>query len=135
MAEQLAPIDKDAASYRTWAELYLNAGSWWDNNWGNAVAGFSQLYDMGLSLQDSSHITVKQRFARALEAYGDYLQATFAWCDAVPQYEKAMGIVISQTLTDKLTQARELCANPPPTPTPTLSPDEMNMTPTPTNAP
>jgi tetratricopeptide (TPR) repeat protein len=33
LAEQFAPIDADAESYRTWARMYLNAGSHWMIDW------------------------------------------------------------------------------------------------------
>ncbi|MBA4374597.1 MAG: hypothetical protein C0401_00295 [Anaerolinea sp.] len=133
MAEQLAPIDTDAESYRTWAKMYLNAASWYGINWQKAANGFSQLVGLVPNLMDISGVTAKQRYAKSLEGNGDYLQATNAWCDAVSQYEASNGVLSNQGLVEKLIQARELCANPPATPTPTMEPDIS--TPTPINAP
>ncbi|KAF0110483.1 MAG: hypothetical protein FD147_1629 [Chloroflexi bacterium] len=133
MAEQLAPIDTDAESYRTWAKMYLNAASWYGINWQKAANGFSQLVGLVPNLMDISGVTAKQRYAKSLEGNGDYLQATNAWCDAVSQYEASNGVLSNQGLVEKLIQARELCANPPATPTPTMEPDIS--TPIPTNAP
>lgn len=129
LAEQFAPIDNDAESYRVWARLYDNAGSYWQVNMQQAALLFSELYAWVPNLTDVSGITVRSRYAGALEGYGDYLQQTFAWCDAVPQYEAAMGIKSSEALNTKLTQAREFCANPPATPTPTIDPNQPTPTP------
>jgi hypothetical protein len=131
LAEDMAPIDKDADSYRQWAIMYLNAGSWWNVNWQNAVDQFASLYGMVPQLMDSSGITVTERYARALEGYGDSLQQALDWCNAVPQYVQAGTIFNIPGLNEKITQAQEYCAAPPPTPTPTVDP--YAPTPTPTN--
>jgi tetratricopeptide (TPR) repeat protein len=131
LAEQMAPIDSDAASYRIWARLYDNAGSYWRINMQQAASLYSELYSLVPNLIDSSGITVRTRYAGALEGYGDYLQQTYMWCDAVTQYEASMGIISSEALSAKLTQAREYCSNPPSTPTPTVDPS----IPTPTTPP
>lgn len=131
LAQQFAPIDNDAESYRIWARMYDNAGSYWQINMQQAAALYSELYALVPNLVDSSGITVRSRYAGALEGYGDYLQQTFMWCDAVPQFESAMGIKASDALNTKLTQAREYCANPPATPTPTEDPNAPTPTPGP----
>ncbi len=122
LAEQIAPIDTDAESYRIWARMYANAGSYWQINMQQAAALFSELYPLVPNLVDSSGISVRSRYATALEGYGDYLQQTYMWCEAVPQYEASMGVVSSTALSEKLTKAREFCSNPPPTPTPITTP-------------
>jgi tetratricopeptide (TPR) repeat protein len=131
LAQQIAPIDNDAESYRVWARMYDNAGSYWQINMQQAAALYSELFALVPNLIDSSGITVRSRYAGALEGYGDYLQQTFMWCDAVPQFEAAMGIKSSEALNTKLTQAREFCANPPATPTPTEDPNAPTPTPGP----
>lgn len=133
MAEQLAPIDEEAESYRVWARMYNNAASNWNVNMLAAATQFSELYALVPNLIDASGITVRSRYAGALEGYGDYLQQTYAWCEAVSQYEASIGIVSSERMSEKLTRARELCANPPATPTPTPGPP--TATPTPENTP
>ncbi len=138
LAEQMAPIDgadfsgASAESYRIWARMYTNAGSYWKINMQQAAVLYSELYPLVPNLVDSSGITVRSRYAGALDGYGDYLQQTYMWCDAVPQYEASMGIVNSESVNTKLTQARELCSNPPPgTPTPTVDPNIPTPTPGP----
>ncbi|MCX6056007.1 MAG: hypothetical protein NTZ74_14050 [Chloroflexi bacterium] len=126
MAEQLAPIDKEAESFRTWAKMYLNAGSWYGLNWPNAIDGFYQIYTMVPNLMDSSGITAKMRYEQSLEGYGDFLETTNAWCDAVVQFEAANNVLSTQPLIDKLNLARGNCANPPALPTPTPEPPDLS---------
>ncbi len=133
LAEEMAPIDRDAESYRVWARMYNNAASNWNINMLAAATQFADLYALVPNLIDASGITVRSRYAGALEGYGDYLQQTLAWCEAVVQYEASAGIVWSDRMVEKLATARELCANPPPTPTPTMGPP--TPTPLPTNTP
>jgi len=122
LAEQMAPIDTEADGYRQWAQMYSNAGSYWQSNMQMAATLFAELYPLVPNLVDASGITVRTRYAGALEGYGDYLQQTYLWCDAVTQYESSMGVISSEALSAKLTQAREYCSNPPPTPTPVITP-------------
>lgn len=131
VAEQIAPIDADAESYRSWARLYLNAGSHWQINWYAAMEGFSYLYPLVPQLRDASGITVTQRYSRALIGYGDTLQQGYDFCGAVPIYSQASSIYADETLAGKIAQAEEYCANPPELPTPTLDPSA----PTPTETP
>jgi len=129
LAEEIAPLDADAANYRSWAIMYLNAGSWWSVNWQNAVDQFASLYNSLPNLMDSSGITVTERYARALIGYGDTLQQAYEWCNAVPQYEKSRSIYPVPGINDIITKAEEYCASPPPTPTPTVDPYAPTPTP------
>ena len=122
VAEQIGPIDQDAASYRQWARMYLNAASYYGVNWQAAMSGFYELYNMVPNMIDFNNVTVRERYARSIAGYGDYLQSTYDWCGAVTQYEASTGIMSLQYVIDGLPDAREKCANPPATPTPTLEP-------------
>lgn len=133
LAEQMSPIDTEAESYRTWARMYLTAGSWWGINWPNAIQKFAELYQIVPNLLDSSKFSVRQRYAGSLEGYGDFLQMTYEWCAAVPQYEAAASILPSDVINEKISRGQKLCANPPATPTPTIDP--YAPTPTPTKKP
>ncbi len=133
LAEELAPIDYDAQSYRTWAQFYIQAGSYWGINWPQAVEEFKQLFGMVPNLRDATGITVTQRYAGALKGYGDFLQQTYDWCGAVAQYEQSLSIYADPQLAVNLPQAQAYCANPPATPTPTIDP--FAPTPTPTKKP
>lgn len=131
LAKQIAPLDADAESYQEWARMYLNAGSNWMVDWYSAVQGFATLYPLVPQLRDASGITVTQRYARALIGYGDYLQANYDFCGAASTYRQASSIYAEPSLPEKITQADEYCAHPPPTPTPTLDPNAPTPTPTP----
>jgi tetratricopeptide (TPR) repeat protein len=129
LAEEIAPLDADAANYRSWAVMYLNAGSWWSVNWANAVDQFASLYNSLPNLMDSSGITVTERYARALIGYGDSLQQAYEWCNAVPEYEKSRSIYPVPGINDIIAKAEEYCASPPATPTPTVDPYAPTPTP------
>jgi len=131
LAEQIAPIDADAESYRTWARLYLIAGANWQVNWYAAVEGFASLYSMVPQLRDASGITVTQRYGGALAGYGDYLGQNNDYCGAVASYTQASSIYSDTSLPAKLTQAQEYCDNPDLIPTPTVDPSAPTPTPTP----
>jgi tetratricopeptide (TPR) repeat protein len=131
LAEQFAPIDADAESYRTWARMYINAGSHWMINWYAAVEGFASLYSLVPQLRDSSGITVTQRYTRALTGYGDFLQASYDFCNAAASYRQAASVLTEAGISEKITQADEYCANPPATPTPTEDPSTPTETPAP----
>ncbi len=135
LAEEMAPIDTEAESYRIWARMYNNAASNWNINMMAAATQFSDLFALVPNLIDASGITVRSRYAGALEGYGDFLQQTYAWCEAVAQYEASIGIASSTRMAEKLTLAREFCANPPATPTPTAGPPTPTPTPENTGGP
>ena len=122
LAKEIAPLDRDAAGYQTWASMYLEAGSYWVINWFTAVNKFAELHPMVPQLIDSSGQSVTKRYAYALAGYGESLQQLFQYCDAVPYFEQAVGIYNDEVLPQRLAQAQEFCAEPPPTPTPTVDP-------------
>lgn len=122
VAEKIGPLDADAESYRTWARMFLNAAAGYEVVWTRAIDGFSTLYNMVPNMIDFNGITVREYYARSLAGYGDYLQSTYDWCGAVTKYEASQGIMSLQRVIDLLPDAREKCANPPPTPTPESTP-------------
>lgn len=142
LADQMAPIDTDAESYRTWARLYLTGASYWNIDWEQVTTYFSQLYAMVPNLMDSSSMTVTMRYGKGLELWGDAFAASGDFCSAVPKYEASAGITWSQPLVDKIDQANQGCAGQPPTPeggvAPTPVPSEtipVPETPTDTSVP
>ncbi len=122
VAEKIGPLDADAESYRTWARMFLNASAGYGVTWSRAVDGFATLYNMVPNMADFNGVTVREYYARSLAGYGDYLQSTYDWCGAVTKYEASQGIMNLQSVIDILPDAREKCANPPPTPTPATTP-------------
>ncbi len=126
VAEKIAPLDADAESYRTWARMFLSSAASYEVVWSRSVDGFATLYNMVPNMIDFNGITVREYYARSLAGYGDFLQSTYDWCGAVTQYEASQGIMTLQRVIDILPDARDKCANPPPTPTP---PSEETPTP------
>lgn len=131
LAETMAPVDTDAEAYRVWSRMYLTGASWWGINWEKVTIYFSQLNGMVPDLIDSSSTTVRQRYAKALDLWGDQLAAGGDFCSAVPKYEASLQVTYSKAMEDKLGAARTGCENQPPaTETPQPTPSET-VTPTP----
>lgn len=130
VAEQIGPIDSEALNYRQLATYYTDGGSGWGVNWSVVLANFSLLYQNAPYLSDFNGVTAKDRYAQALDGYGDTLMSLNSFCDAVTQYQASINIVNSSTVSEKIPTAESYCANPPATATPTPDP---NMTPTPEN--
>jgi len=129
LAERIGPIDTDAEAYRNWARMYLTGASWWGINWEKVTIYFSQLFAMVPELSDSSGMSVRRRYSDALTYWGDQLAATGDYCGAVQKYEASNQISNSQTIVDKLNQARTDCENNPTVPTPS---ETATQEPTPT---
>jgi tetratricopeptide (TPR) repeat protein len=130
VAERIAPIDSEANNWRQLAIYYVDGGAAWGVNWPVVLQNFSLLYQNAPYLIDANNISSTQRYAQALDGYGDSLQSTGDYCGAVTQYGLSLTIQSSDTVTAKIPQAQEYCTNPPATPTPTVDP---NIMPTPTN--
>ena len=131
LASQIAPLDADAESYRTWAGMYLKASSYGlvDEFLGEAVQQFSVLHSLVPNLRDASGFTVSQRYAQALVNMGDFYQRNLDFCGAVPFYQQAASIYAIPSLAEKIPQAEEYCKNPPEVPTPTPDPSAPTATP------
>lgn len=134
LADQMAPIDTDAESYRTWARLYLTGASYWNIDWEKVTSYFSQLYTMVPNLMDSSAMTVTMRYSKGLELWGDALASAGDNCSAVEKYQASAGITWSQALVDKISNAQNLCSTQGEFPA-TKAPDKPTATPGSTDVP
>jgi len=145
-AEQFGPLDRDAETWRSWAELYMLANSYMGLNWGQAALYFGQLYAMAPYLNGDTYL----KYARSSQAYGDELYQAKDPCAATDYYANSLGAWENQELVPTATKAAKACmtatapAPPPPPPsesTPTPTPNggtseaEATPTPTPTNTP
>mgnify|MGYP000875658382 CR=1 FL=1 len=122
LASKIGPIDTDAQAVNNRAQMFLNASAGFGAAWERALNGFESLYSMYPYMIDVNGVTVTQRYAESLKGYGDLLQASLDWCGAVQKYEQSMSIMTLDSTTAIIEDARNKCANPPPTPTPTLEP-------------
>ena len=116
-AEQIGPLDADAAGYQLWAELYLAGDSYWGLNWERASYYYGQLY-----LSAPYFLDTYQRYAEALRRYGDLFSAAGNACAAQEQYRLSRRILPTPDpfLIDSLATAQAVCALA--TATPTLTP-------------
>jgi hypothetical protein len=122
LAGKIGPVDTDAQAAYNRAKMFLDASASFGAAWERALNGFESLYTMYPYMVDVNGVTVTQRYAESLKGYGDLLQASLDWCGAVEKYEQSMSIMTLDSTTAIIEDARNKCANPPPTPTPTLEP-------------
>jgi hypothetical protein len=122
MAGRIGPIDTDAQAAYNRAQMFLDASANFGAAWERALNGFETLYSMYPYMIDVNGVTVTQRYAESLKGYGDMLQASLDWCGAVEKYEQSLNIMSLDSTNAIIEDARNKCANPPPTPTPTLEP-------------
>lgn len=113
-AQQIRPLDDQAAGELYFANLYSTVRQYWDLNWPIVIANLEAITEVLPSYRD-----VPTRLPEAYEKYGDQLAVAGAQCDAADQYEIALGYGAEQTLREKFDAATEACLNPTPTPTPT----------------
>jgi tetratricopeptide (TPR) repeat protein len=143
-AELFGPLDRDADSWRSWAELYLLANSYMGLDWAKASLYFSQLYAIAPYLKNDTYL----KYAISAQAYGDQLFTDKDPCAAQAQYEQSLLAWENPELFPTATKAAKACLTatapapaPPPTteetPTPEETPTdgEPTSTPTPTDTP
>ncbi len=140
LAEQFAPLDRDALGYRSWARLYLTGASFWEVDWPRVIDAFSQIYPSMPNLRDGSGWTAVERYRLALIGYGDQLSQKGDYCAAKDQYAAALAMSADDSLAATATYAQVQCAPPTSTPEPTqiiLPTDTQQVVPTtaPTTAP
>lgn len=127
LAEQYAPLDKDADSFREWARYYLTGASYWGVNWEKVLYYFAQIYPSFPNLRDTSGITAVERFRRGSIGYGNQLSAAGEYCRAMEQYNNAFNLGIDEAIAPTATEVMNLCYGP------TSTPKPVNVyTPTPT---
>lgn len=133
LAENFAPIDREADGLRNWARFYLTGASFWEINWQKVIEYFSQIYPTMPNLRDGSGWTAAERFRIASIRYGDQLLAKGDYCGARDQYRAALALSTDNVLAPTATAVQLICS--PPTATPTLTPTPTEtLTPIPTDA-
>lgn len=88
-AEQVGPLDIEAANYREWAILYIVGQSFWEVDWGQAVQFFGQIAAVAPNLYDASFYTSTDRYADASSEYAKdlissalFIAGAKGWCEA-----------------------------------------------------
>ena len=121
LAEQYAPIDKEANAYRQAAEYFLTGSAFWEVDWPKAVSYFSQVYASFPNLRDGSNYSAAERYRKSLIGYGDQLLMDGKYCDARDQYSLASSIGGDANFQATLSAAQLLCSPPTSTPQPTTA--------------
>jgi tetratricopeptide (TPR) repeat protein len=111
-AELFGPLDKDSEAWRIWARLYVAGASFWDVNWGQVVAIFSDLVAVAPNIRDSGNWTARERLRQGLIAYGDQWARQNDWCTAQQQYEAAFQLGPDPELEPRATEVAEECSKP-----------------------
>jgi len=88
LAERFGPLDNTALGLREGARMYIIGASFWELDWSQAVAYFSQVGTGWPSLWDGT-MTGSQRYHYALMRFGDELFAQERYCEAYEQYQAA----------------------------------------------
>lgn len=91
LAERFGPLDNSAVGLRGGARDYITGASFWELDWQQAVAIFSQVGAGFPSLWDGT-MTASQRLYQASMRYGDELFAREQYCEAYQQYTNAMAL-------------------------------------------
>ncbi len=120
LAERFGPLDNTATGLREGARMYITGATFWELDWSQAVAYFSQVGIGWPSLWDGT-MTGSQRFYVASMRYGDELFEKEQFCEAYEQYQNAAGInALDETANRNSAQAFQKCF--PATPTLGASP-------------
>lgn len=133
-AEEIRPLDDQAAGERYLATLYSTGQTYWNLNWPVVIANFEAIYELAPNYRD-----ISDRLWEAYIKYGDQLARQGAQCDAAFQYEAALALRDDSIVRDKHREAGTACANPTPLPTATPlganTPTDQPVTPGITNIP
>jgi tetratricopeptide (TPR) repeat protein len=91
LAERFGPLDQTSNQLREGARMYITGASFWELDWSQAVAYFSQVGTGWPALYDGT-MTGAQRYYIASMRYGDDLFEKEQYCDAYEQYQNAAAI-------------------------------------------
>jgi tetratricopeptide (TPR) repeat protein len=124
-AELFGPLDRDADSWRSWAELYLLANSYIGLDWAKASMYFGQLYAIAPYLKNDTYL----KYAISTRGYGDQLMTEKDPCAAQLQYEQSLLAWENSELFPTATKAAEACLTATaPAPPPPVPPEETPAT-------
>ncbi len=88
LAERFGPLDRNASGLREGARMYITGASFWELDWSQAVAYFSEVGAGWPSLWDGT-MTGAQRLYISAMRYGDELYKNNQFCEAYAQYQVA----------------------------------------------
>jgi len=133
LAESFAPLDEDANNWRSWAQLYLTANSFYGLNWEQAAFYFEVVYSVAPGIRND----VAWKYAQAKFMYAMLLADGGDPCAAEEHMEISLEVVFNEDLAPTATAVGDACRTataPPPAPPPTAT-LEATLPATPTEAP
>ena len=110
-AETLGDLPQEALDYQLWGETYLQGLAFYDVNWDVAAYYFRNLCLAAPFYQSSCEL-----LQESLVNFGDQYSYAQDWCPAIPIYQESLTYDNSQDVRNKLSTARDGCAQATPTP-------------------
>ncbi|MEE9216581.1 MAG: hypothetical protein V3U32_04020 [Anaerolineales bacterium] len=120
LAESFALLDEDANNWRSWAQLYLTANSFYGLNWEQAAFYFEVVYSVAPGIRND----VAWKYAQSLTMYALLLASGGDPCAAEEFLDLSLEVIINEDLEPTATAVRDACRTataPPPTPPPTAT--------------
>jgi tetratricopeptide (TPR) repeat protein len=133
LAESFALLDEDANNWRSWAQLYLTANSFFGLNWEQAAFYFEVVYSVAPGIRND----VAWKYAQSLAMYALVLAGGGDPCAAEEYLDISLEVIINEDLEPTATAVRNACRTataPPPAPPPTATLD-LTQLPPPTETP
>ena len=122
LAESFALLDEDANNWRSWAQLYLTANSFYGLDWEQAAFYFEVVYSVAPGIKND----VAWKYAHSLAMYALLLAGGGDPCAAEDVLDLSLEIIINEDLEPTATAVRDACRTataPPPAPPPTATPE------------
>lgn len=129
LAESFAPLDEEADNWRSWAQLYLTANSYFGLNWEQAAFYFDVVYRVAPGIRND----VTWKYAYSLQMRALELAGGGDPCAAEEVLDFSLEVLSNEELEPTATEVRNDCRTataPPPAPQPTDTPSET-LEPTP----
>lgn len=111
LAEGLGALPQEVRDQMLWAELYLGGMAYYGVNWDVSLFYFRQLCPAAPFYQGAC----EKLFTILMQA-GDSFAAQQDWCPAESYYQEAASVPGAESISQKLGQARQGCADATPTP-------------------
>ena len=132
LAERFGPLDNTSVQLREGARMYITGASFWELDWKQAYAYFSEVGYGWPGMWDGT-MTGTQRLQISAMRYGDELFEQEAYCAAYDQFQIAATIgALDDQASKNSNQAFQQCYPPTEVPLPTAT---LEITPVPTDTP
>ncbi len=128
LAKSFALLDEDANNWRSWAQLYLTANSFYGLNWEQAAFYFEVVYSVAPGIRND----VAWKYAQSLTMFALLLVSSGDPCAAEELLDVSLEVIINEDLEPTATAVRNACRTataPPPAPRPTATLEGTELVP------